>query len=70
MSHVSGKFWDCVQEDSLGECHARRVHDSGRGITRQVLATVPLRARLNGHEVVAGLPVLTEELIPVAGWPS
>ena len=41
-----------------------------RGITRQVLATVPLHARLNGHAVVAGLPVQTDDLIPVAGGPS
>ena len=41
-----------------------------RGITRQVLATVPLRARLNGRPVVAGLPVPTDDLIPVAGGPS
>ena len=41
-----------------------------RGITRQVLATVPLRARLNGRRVVAGLPVSTDDLIPVAGRPS
>ena len=36
----------------------------------QVHATVPLRARLNGHTVVAGLPVPTDDLIPVAGGPS
>ena len=41
-----------------------------RGITRQVLATVPLRRRLNGYPVVAGLPVPTDDLIPVAGGPS
>ena len=41
-----------------------------RGITRQVLAAVPLRARLNGNPVVAGLPVQTDDLIPVAGGPS
>ena len=41
-----------------------------RGITRQVLAIVPLRARLNGNPVVAGLPVPTGDLIPVAGGPS
>ena len=39
-------------------------------ITRQILATVPLRARVNGHPVVAGLPVPTDDLIPVAGGPS
>ena len=27
-----------------------------RGITRQVLATVPLHARLNGHRTGSGLP--------------
>ena len=41
-----------------------------RGITRQVLAMVPLRARLNGRPVVAGLRVPTDDLIPVAGGPS
>ena len=41
-----------------------------RGIARQVLATVPLRARLNGRPVVAGLPVPTADLIPVAGGQS
>ena len=41
-----------------------------RGNTRQVTATVPLRARLNGHLVVAGLPVPTDDLIPVPGGPS
>ena len=41
-----------------------------RGITRQVLAAVPLRARLNGRPVVAGLPVPTDDLVPVAGGPS
>ena len=41
-----------------------------RGITRQLLATVPLRARLNGHPVGAGLPAPTDDLIPVAGGPS
>ena len=41
-----------------------------QGITRQVLATVPLRARLNGHPAVAGLPVLTDDMDPVAGGPS
>ena len=35
-----------------------------------VLATVPLRARLTGHPVVAVLPVPTDDLIPVAGGPS
>ena len=39
-------------------------------ITRQVLATVPLRARVNGHPVVAGLSVRTDDVIPVAGGPS
>ena len=38
-----------------------------RGVTRQVLATVLLLARLNGHPVVAGLPVPPDDLIPVAG---
>ena len=41
-----------------------------RGIMQQVLATVPLRARLNRHLVVAGLPVPTDDVIPVAGGPS
>ena len=41
-----------------------------RGITREVLATVPLLARLNGRPVVAGLPVLTDDLVPIAGVPS
>ena len=41
-----------------------------RRITRQVLATVPLRVRLNGRPVVAGLPVPTDDLVPVAGGPS
>ena len=41
-----------------------------RGITRQVFATVPLRARLNTHPVFAELPVPTDDLIPVAGGPS
>ena len=41
-----------------------------RRITRQVLAKVPLRARLNRHPVVAGLPVPTDDLNPVAGGPS
>ena len=41
-----------------------------RGTPLQVLATVPLRARLNGRPVVAGLPVPTDDLIPVAGGPS
>ena len=49
--------------------HALSTHLC-RGITRQVLATVPLRALLNGHPVVAGLPVPTDDLIPVAGRPS
>ena len=40
------------------------------GITRQVLDMVPLRARLNSRAVVAGLPVLTDDLVPVAGGPS
>ena len=34
------------------------------------LATVPLPARLNGHAVVAGLPVPTGDLAPAAGGPS
>ena len=41
-----------------------------RGITRQFLATVPLCAHLNAHLVVAGLPVPTDDLTPVAGGPS
>ena len=41
-----------------------------RGITRQVVATVPLRARLNGRPVFAGLPVPTDDLVSVAGGPS
>ena len=41
-----------------------------RGIKRQVLATVPLCARLNGYPVVAGLPVPTDDLMPIAGGPS
>ena len=40
-----------------------------RGITRQVLGTVPLRARLYGRPVGAGLPVPTDDLVPVAGGP-
>ena len=36
-----------------------------RGITRHVLAAVPLCARLNGRPLVAGLPVPTDDLIPV-----
>ena len=42
-----------------------------QAITRQVLATVPLRARLNCHPVVTGLPqaVPTDDLIPVASGP-
>ena len=40
------------------------------GSTRQVLATVPLRARLNGRLVFAGLPVPNDDLVPVAGGPS
>ena len=39
-------------------------------VTWQVLALLPLRARLTGHLVVAGRPVLTDDLIPVAGRPS
>ena len=40
-----------------------------RGITRQVLAAVPLRACLHGHPVVPGLPVPTNDLNHVAdGW--
>ena len=38
-----------------------------QSITQQVLAVVPLCARLNGHPVVAGLPVPTNDLIPVNG---
>ena len=38
-----------------------------RAITRQVFATVPLRALLNGRPVVAGLPVPSDDLVPVAG---
>ena len=42
-----------------------------REITRQVVATVLLRAHLNGHPVVTGgLPVPTDDQIPVAGGPS
>ena len=41
-----------------------------RGITRQVLAKVPLRARMNDRAVVAGLSVPTDDLVPVAGGPS
>ena len=41
-----------------------------RGITRHVLAKVPLRARLNGRPVVAGLPVPADDIVPVAGGPS
>ena len=41
-----------------------------RGITWQVLAKVPSRARLNGHPLVAGLPVPTDDMIPVGGGPS
>ena len=41
-----------------------------RGITQQVLATVPLRACLNGHPVLAGLTITTDDPIPVAGGPS
>ena len=41
-----------------------------RGIPWQALPAVPLRARLNGHPVVAELPAPTNHLIPVAGEPS
>ena len=41
-----------------------------RGITRQVLATVLLRARLNSRPVVAGLPVPTDDLVPVVNGPT
>ena len=40
------------------------------GITRQVLATVLLSARVIGHLVVTGSPVPSDNLIPVAGRPS
>ena len=52
--------------------YARELENAmrDRGITRQVLATVPLLARLNGRPVVAGLPVPTDDLVPVAGGPS
>ena len=35
-----------------------------RGITRQVLATVRLRTRLNGHPVGVELPVPTDDVTP------
>ena len=41
------------------------THDS---FTRQL--QVPVRARLNGHPVVSGLPVPTDDLVPIAGRPS
>lgn len=44
-----------------------------RGFTRELLAAVPLCARLNGHPVVPGLglPVPTPDRVPPAvGWPS
>ena len=41
-----------------------------QGIARQVLATVLLCDRLNGRPVVAGLPVPTDDLVPVSGGPS
>ena len=41
-----------------------------RRIPRQAVATVPVRACLNGRPVVAGPPVPTDDLIPVAGGPS
>ena len=43
---------------------------SARCYTTLEKATVPLRARLNGRPVVAGLPVPTDDLVPVAGGPS
>ena len=36
----------------------------------EVLVTVPLHVRLNGHPMVAGLPVPTDYLIPITGGPS
>ena len=39
-------------------------------LLRQILATVPLRARLNGRPVVAGLHVQTDDPIRVAAGPS
>ena len=41
-----------------------------QAVTWEVLGTVLLRARLNRHPVVAGLPEPTDDLIPVAGGPS
>lgn len=41
-----------------------------KGTTPLGLDTVPLRARPNGHPVVGGLPVPTNNLIPIAGGPS
>ena len=38
-----------------------------RGVTRQVLAAAPLRRRLMGEAVLPGLPVPTDDLLPVAG---
>lgn len=40
------------------------------GITWQFNATGPLRARLYGHPAVAGLPILTDDLILKAGGSS
>ena len=34
------------------------------------LDQVPVCARLNGRPVVTGLPVPTDDLVPVAGGPS
>lgn len=38
-----------------------------QGITLQVLVTVPLSARLNGHPILAGSPVPTDDLVRVIG---
>ena len=41
------------------------------GILRPFPSTaVPLRGRLNERPVIAGLPIPTDDLIPVAGGPS
>ena len=67
-------FYSFVSTPAEYACFPRVYTMRADGIlhrdVRQVLATVPLRARLNGRPVVAGLPVPTDDLVPVAGGPS
>ena len=58
--HMYSRNRTCLQEALHGECDAGPVYHPVPGVAKQVLASMPLQARLHGKAVLPGLPVTTD----------